>query len=577
MELKPPTSKKDEVDPLNKESGYKMLNIYEQRYVFFRERKKAIIFRILAVIATGFNIYSIYKKYEREHYLWVAISAIFLISPTVFGSVYSLWCEVIEKHASMKKKLGSKESADPNRCSPVVMHGSVQDFMDECVTLDLEKYDDEIAGSSTQKINHPKKKMSVAFDIKSSPTAKKVRGTYVQPGIMDPKMNEEFDEAFESKTSCRLPTIPVKEFLSSIFKCSWPMVVTHFLLIPKEYHFFRTSFILNKYLQQRIHPEAEKKIEESSIKKVSYQTLWNEFCYREIISKQISLIIATFQSLPMTLIDLLYWSAKSENIANNTKSSFFDVKNVSGQQFNILELVSLIINIMHISFRLVSLMNQIRRINFAKQDMTLFHLIYLTLVYFLLLSSRVLSICFIACLNWSSFIFTLSILFVQFMTSNLVSWNLYVEGNKITLFISNLLMILLYVPPKSRNHRKMSLLGYYVIILTEMILMFIFGYYQLQSDSKISSNIFVVGQKIPVTSFYYGFLCSFMLMVIGIILNSEVLSRFLFIVDESMKREEIRNNLNAVNELYGTDYQIITGIYGQDSESFSLQKTIHLF
>ena len=586
------TPNKDEFHTLREKSDFEKRNIHIQRWLFFKERKKAIIFRILAAIAIAFDVYSVYKKYKREHYFWVIFSVIFLVVPVGAVAVYSLWCEIIENHSSMnKKKQEPKEKAERGVIY-LTASGSTQGFDDDIITLgsdESDNVDDDSPELDTNHLNPEKKighkKRGVSFEFEeTSPKAEKVlknkiklKGTYVQPGIVDPKMDNDCNEILDNEPTDNLPILSLKEFWLGILNCSWPMLISHILLFPKEYHFCRTSSLLLKYFKQPFHNNAENHLKNCNIKEVSYQPLWNKYCYREIISKQLSFLIATFQSLPMTVLDLLYWSVESKNIANYTTLSFFDAESFGGEQFNIFELTSLLINMCSISYKLVSLMNQIRRINFAKQDMKLLHLVYLTVVYFILLSSRIISICFIMCLNWSSVLFTLSLLLVQFITSNLVSWNLYKGVNSITVLISNLLMIFLYVPPRSNNNRRISMLSYHIIIFSEILLMFIFGYYQLLSDSNISLHIFVVGQKIPRKGFYMGFGCSLFLLVFGVVLNSEVLSRCLFKYHIITKRENIRKVLREVNDKHKTEYEIITGQYGQNKESFSVQQTIHLF
>ena len=561
---------------------------------FIRERKKAIVFRFFAVIAIGFDIYSVAKKYSRGHIPWVIVAVVFLLINPIIGGIYSLCCEVLEKSSyddplSNSKKGKKSDTKDGN--FKLAQSDSIQGFNDVIVPLNFDSdssHDSVTSLSELKPKKGKKKKVSVMFDNAPSPKAaskqrKLKKGTYVEPGMMDPKMDGEENYTEQLATSpSSTANLSIKKFLSGIREyCSLNMVLSHIFLFPKEYQFVRVSKILWKHYKEPSNSEAASFIKKEHVKEVSYQPLWNEYIYREIISKQLSLLMAVLQTIPMTFIELLYWSVESEKIAKyntESRSSFFNIKSFHGEEFNIFELASLVINMFNISYRVVSLMNQIRKLDFSRQDMGLFHMIYLTLIYFFLLTSRIISLYFVMCLNLNGIVFTISILLVQFTTTYLVTRNLYAEGNPVTMMISNLLMLFLYVPPKMG--RKITMFSYHIIILVEMIALFVFGYCQLPRGIDTAQNpnhISVVGQDVPSDVFYWFFVSSLAVFLIFWFLNSAPVSKCLFKYRAKIDRAKIREVLRDANAKFGTNYEIILGYFGQDKSSFSAQQTIHLF
>ena len=549
-------------------------------FLFFWERKKAIVFRLLAMVAILFDVYSVWKKFTRGHYPWVCVAVFFLLVTSIIGAIYSLYCEVLEKSSLESPSVSKKEKKSKGKLEDhekLVASDSVQGFHDVTMTLDYDSdssTEDSILQDQKPSKAKKKKVQVLRFDDtpsngnKTSKQRKMKKGTYMQAGIIDPKMEGEedcIDSAPETSSGIKLSP---SKFLSGVKEhCSRSMVLSHIFLCPKEYQFYHVSKILWRHYKEPSHKEATSQIKESHVKEVSFKPLWNEYIYREIISKQLSLLMAVVQTIPMTLIELLYFSIAEFD--TDSRFSFLNVNSLSGEQFNILELVSLVINMTNISYRVVSLMNQIRKLNFSKQDMGFFHKIYLTIIYFLLLTSRVITLYFVMCLNVNGIVFTISILCVQFSTTYLVTKNLYEEGNPGTMMISNLLMVFLYVPPKVG--RRITMFNYHVIIFIEMIALFVFGHFQL------TESISVVGQNLSPYYFYWFFVPSVVVFILAWFLNSELVSKCLFKYREKMSRDEIRKVLRDSNDKFKTDYQLIVGYYGQDKSSFNAQQTIHLF
>ncbi|KAL5263834.1 hypothetical protein ACHWQZ_G005042 [Mnemiopsis leidyi] len=560
---------------------------------FLWERKKAIVFRIFAVIAIGFDIYSVSKKYSRGHTPWVIVAVVFLLINPIIGGIYSMCCEVLEKssyNASQSNTKKGKKSYSNENNFKLAQSDSIQGFNDVIVPLNYEtdSSNNSLSSLDPKPKKAKKKKVSLMFNDVSSPKAaskqkKLKKGTYVEPGMMDPKMEggENYIEQISTSPSSA-PKLSIRKFLSGVKEhCSLGTVLSHVFLLPKEYQFFYVSKILWRHYKESSNKEAASFIKKNDVKEVSFRPLWNEYIYREIISKQLSLLMAVLQTIPLTFIELLYWSVESEKIATyntDSENSFFNVKSFHGEEFNIFELASLLINMFNISYRVVSLMNQIRKLNFSKQDMGLLHMIYLTLIYFFLLTSRIISLYFVMCLNVNGIVFTISILCVQFTTTYLVTRNLYAEGNGVTMIISNLLMLFLYVPPKMG--RRITMLSYHAIILVEMIALFVFGYCQLlrgNATALSSNHISVVGQDVPSDVFYWFFGSSLAIFLLCWGLNSAPVSKCLFKYREKIDRAKIREVLRDANAKYGTKYEIILGYFGQDKSSFSAQQTIHLF
>ena len=560
-------------------------------YSFLWERKKAIVFRLLAMVAIGFDIYSVWKKYSRGDYRWVIIAVTFLLMNPLLGSIYSLCCEVLEKGSCESPSSSKKEKKSRDEIkdySKLAASDSVQGFNDVVMSLDYESdssTEGTIPEETKPRSKAKKKKVALRFDDtppnKAPSKQRKIKkGTYVEPGIMDPKMEgeEDYSEPVSKASNVRLS--PKKFLLGVKEHCSLGMVLSHIFLFPKEYQFYYVSKILWRYYKEPFNKAATSHIKKASVKEVSFKPLWNEYIYREIISKQLSLLMAVAQTIPVTFIELLYWSMESQTIAKyntDSETSFFNVKSFDGEQFNIFELASLMINMINISYRVVSLMNQTRKLNFSKEDLGLFHKIYLTIIYFFLLTSRIISLYFVMCLNQNGIVFTISILCVQFSITYLVTKDLYAEGNQVTMVMSNLLMLFLYVPPKFG--RRITMFSYHVIILVEMIAMLVFGCYQLPTSTDLnpSPTISVVGQDVPLYTFYWFYASSLVLFIVVWFLNSERVSKCLFKYRERMDRGQIREVLREANSTFGTDYQIIIGYFGQDKSSFSAQQTIHLF
>lgn len=556
----------DVMPPGIQESGFSKRSKFKTLRKFLWERKLAIIFRALGFIAIAFDIYSVVKKLWRQHYAWAVSSAVLLFLTRIIGAIYSLYCEVVEK-MDLGLVSQDEEEYEINKEIKPLHHTEEYGFAGDQYKVmqlsdDESEYNDSDLGVDNAKDEHADKlgledEMAVKFNsLPQSMKFKKIdsqtsyHGTFIEPN-------------FENQKDLTLEQF----FDGAIHHCSLWMKLTHILPIPfpQEYQFFRASHVLWRHYSEKFHEEACKMIKEAGIQEECFRPLLLKYCQRKIISKQISLVMATVQTIPMILIELLYWTVLSSSIFDKKspeKISFWS--SYGGDQFNVFELASLVINVINISYRLISLTSEIRKVNFLKQNMRTIHKIYFTILYSVLLFSRILSIYLVMCLNGSGRLFAMFLLVNQFITVLVITFNLKARDggqnnheqreNKISVLLSNLFMLFLYLPPKSG--KRISQFGYYLITIFEMLAMFAFGWYQLESDPELEVSITIVGHKISAEHFHIIYGSMFLIFIACWILSSKTVSKFIIQSKNEMTWSYIQKILDDANSQYGTKYVI---------------------
>ena len=547
------------------ESGFSKRSKFETLRKFLWERKLAIIFRALGFIAIAFDIYSVVKKLWRQHYVWAVSSAVLLFLTRIIGAIYSLYCEVVEKLDLVSPD--EEEDDEMDKEIKPLHHTEEYGFAGDqykVIELSDDENEDNASGKSedideAEHADELGQKDEMAVKFNSLPRSMKFNkldsqtsyhGTYIEPNFENQK------------------DLTLEQFVDGVIHhCSPWMKLTHILPIPfpQEYQFFRASHVLWRHYSEKYHKEACKIIKEAGIQEECFRPLLLKYCQRKIISKQISLVMATVQTIPMILIELLYWTVLSSSIFDKNspeKISFWS--SYGGDQFNVFELASLVINVVNISYRLISLTSEIRKVNFLKQNMRTIHKIYFTVLYSVLLFSRILSIYLVMCLNGSGRLFAMFLLVNQFITVLVITFNLKARDggqnhheqreNKISALLSNLFMLFLYLPPKSG--KRISQFGYYLITIFEMVAMFAFGWYQLESDPELEVSIMIVGHKITAEHFHIIYGSMFFIFIACWILSSKTVSKLIIQSKNEMTWLYIKNILDDANSQYGTKYVI---------------------
>ena len=161
-------------------------------FLFFWERKKAIVFRLLAMVAILFDVYSVWKKFTRGHYPWVCVAVFFLLVTSIIGAIYSLYCEVLEKSSLESPSVSKKEKKSKGKLEDhekLVASDSVQGFHDVTMTLDYDSdssTEDSILQDQKPSKAKKKKVQVLRFDDtpsngnKTSKQRKMKKGTYMQ-------------------------------------------------------------------------------------------------------------------------------------------------------------------------------------------------------------------------------------------------------------------------------------------------------------------------------------------------------------------------------------------------------------
>ena len=547
------------------ESGFSKRSKFETLRKFLWERKLAIIFRALGFIAIAFDIYSVVKKLWRQHYVWAVSSAVLLFLTRIIGAIYSLYCEVVEKLDLVSPD--EEEDDEMDKEIKPLHHTEEYGFAGDqykVIELSDDENEDNASGKSedideAEHADELGQKDEMAVKFNSLPRSMKFNkldsqtsyhGTYIEPNFENQK------------------DLTLEQFVDGVIHhCSPWMKLTHILPIPfpQEYQFFRASHVLWRHYSEKYHKEACKIIKEAGIQEECFRPLLLKYCQRKIISKQISLVMATVQTIPMILIELLYWTVLLSSIFDKEspeKISFWS--SYGGDQFNVFELASLVINVVNILYRLISLTSEIRKVNFLKQNMRTIHKIYFTILYSVLLFSRILSIYLVMCLNGSGRLFAMFLLVNQFITVLVITFNLKARDggqnhheqreNKISALLSNLFMLFLYLPPKSG--KRISQFGYYLITIFEMVAMFAFGWYQLESDPELEVSIMIVGHKITAEHFHIIYGSMFFIFIACWILSSKTVSKLIIQSKNEMTWLYIKNILDDANSQYGTKYVI---------------------
>ena len=556
----------DVMFPGIQETGFSKRSKFKTLRKFLWERKLAIIFRALGFIAIAFDIYSVVKKLWRQHYAWAVSSAVLLFLTRIIGAIYSLYCEVVEK-LDLDLVSPDEEEYEISKEIKPLHHTEEYGFAaDQCevIVLTDDESEDNASGkgeviNEAEHSDELEQEDEMAVKFKSLPRSMKFNkldsqisyhGTFIEPN-------------FENQKDLTLEQF----FDGVIHHCSLWMKLTHILPIPfpQEYQFFRASHVLWRHYSEKFHEEACKMIKEAGIQEECFRPLILKYCQRKIISKQISLVMATVQTIPMILIELLYWTVLSSSIFDKKSPETISFwSSYGGDQFNVFELASLVINVVNISYRLISLTSEIRKVNFLKQNMRTIHKIYFTILYSVLLFSRILSIYLVMCLNGSGRLFAMFLLVNQFITVLVITFNLKARDggqnnheqreNKISVLLSNLFMLFLYLPPKSG--KRISQFGYYLITIFEMLAMFAFGWYQLESDPELEVSIMIVGHKISAEHFHIIYGGMFLIFIACWILSSKTVSKLIIQSKNEMTWLYIKNILDDANSQYGTKYII---------------------
>ena len=561
-----------------------------------KERKKQIIFRFLALGSLFLDLFSVYKKCIRGHWEWSILSVASLVLSSAVGSLYSLWWDVLEAYSKENTFTNKKKVKTEPSYSALT-----SDYRENIAELDAEDSPEEEEveeGEEDDQAGKPPKKkkakrVAIFIDDEPRPSKDEKRkekkkekiGTYAEPSFLGPSTGLQNQDHIENeKQEEKIPTMGISDFLVGIQKLGFGMIISHVILFAKEYRFCEVTQLLWKdFYNKEQNWEAHAELERRNVKKVSYDRTWNDYCRKEMVSKNLSILIAILQTIPMTLIDLSYWSFKSEAISNYGKRLEGDASNSSfisasfgGEDFNILELISLILNLAIVAYRQISVTNQVRKIDFSREDMRFVHLVFLCALYFFNLLSRVSAIYFVMSLSLSSVVFVISILLVQFLIMTLKDSQSMSGVSKAQLTVSNILMLFLYLPAKSGNGRDISVQKYKYDIITfvEMMAFFIFGYFQL--EDMHSSTIYLVGHEVQSAHYFVGYAVSFGLFVIGLILNTECLSKKLFTYREKLNNDEITKVLNQVNGTHNTEFKIIMDHYGQDEAQTKHCQTIYI-
>ena len=555
-------------------------NLCRRVWLFVLERKWAIIFRILGFVALYFDIYSIAKKCRRGHYGWAVSSVLLLILTRIIGSFYSLYCEVIEQRSL------SREEETVEMLHREVEGGFAGDEhleqlseSDDGQDLETDDVHDPELHTSHQSADisksdgieenaEMKKQSSKKSGITFLPTVirKSLKRKKLESQLSTPSYHGSlYHGSYIEPRFKRQQDLPWKEFFAGVQHCKLSMKLSHFFPIPfpQEYQFCRTSHILWTHYAELYCKDACKMIKKAGVQEACFRPFLLKYTQRKIISKEISLIMATVQTIPMILIELLYWTVLSAKIFEGSKFSFFDLSSYGGNKFNIFELASLVINIVNISYRLVSLTGQMRKLNVLKQNMKMVHKAYLTMIYSFLLLSRILSIYLVMCLNGNGTFFALFVLVNQFVIVCVISFNFteneesdnpVAEDNILSTLLSNLFMVFLYLPPE--KGKRMSMLGYYFIMCFEMVAMFSFGCFQLKTDDNLAAKITIVGHELAASHFYMIYGGTFVIFIGCWILGSEQVSKCMFLYKKELTWEYIQNEINNANSKYFTSYKI---------------------
>ena len=320
----------------------------------FKERCKAIIFRAFSISSVALDVISIVKKYYRGHHTYWIIASIFLAISAYFGSYYSLLADYYCVNGNTDYEPVKKWKK--RRPIPVRDRGTSK--IDQFINLSDEA--DEISSDSTEPIADSTVTVKFLTPIKE----------YKEPELqIAPKTGTKVVPSFDGTLETADETEKGESFISitkkMLFTPSRITLLIHCLSAPKCFRFIRSSKKLLEYLKEGFNERSSSELQEKGVKKVCYNKKYRDYCNEELISKQVSLLIASCENIPMLLLDLAYWSKYGKGL-----SSFNN--DIASSSYNYIELAAIIVNIVKLAYFLISLQNQIRRLDIRRQDLKFF-------------------------------------------------------------------------------------------------------------------------------------------------------------------------------------------------------------
>ena len=504
---------------------------------FIKERCKAIIFRVFSISSVALDVISIVKKYYRGHHTYWIIASVFLAISAYFGSYYSLLADYYCVNGNTDYE--SVKKSKKRRPIPVRDRGTSK--IDQFINLSDEA--DEISSDSTEPIADSTVRVKFSTPIKEykEPELQIAlkTGTKVVPRFDDTPETADETEKGESFISITKKMLITPSRITLLIHC---------LSAPKCFRFIRSSKKLLEYLKEGFNERSSSELQEKGVKKVCYNKKYRDYCNEELISKQVSLLIASCENIPMLLLDLAYWSKYGKGL-----SSFND--DIASSSYNYIELAAIIVNIVKLAYFLISLQNQIRKLDIRRQDLKFLHAIYLVLVQVLFISSHLFAFHVAISLHYLGAVVSVAIKLLQFLIYFLFFRDLQ-PNQTIRAMMSAILMLFMYAP--ANKGRSISYITHNIIFVVEMTSLLVFGVSVFDTYVVEYESYYILG--LLNRNLYINIISG----CIGVFLLTcfiEWGQKFLFLYEPKKDYNQLRKILKEVSDKYHTSYDLIVDDY----------------